>query len=179
MSDTITDKIDIEKDYLALLKNPSFDQLSIETEKPNIFRALGVSNYEIRHSNFLAWLLDPHENHGLGDLILKKFLQDILINEKAKDISIVSVAKLDNSKVEVRREWKNIDILVITETFIVCIENKMWASESKGQLAKYAKTVRAEFPNHKHCFVFLTPNLQESSKPGLYIEHSYSKIVEI
>lgn len=181
MSETITNKKEVEIEYSKLLRNPSFDQLSIETEKPNIFRALGVSNHEIRHSNFLSWLLDPHENHGLGDIILKKFLQDILIHDKAKDISIISVAKLDISKVEVRREWKNIDILVITEDFIVCVENKMWSLESKHQLAKYAKTVKAEFPEpkYKHCFVFLTPHGEESSIPNLYIDYSYKKIVEI
>jgi hypothetical protein len=181
MSDTITEKIDIEKEYLSLLKSPIFDQLSIETKKPNIFRALGVSDYEIRHSNFLSWLLDPHENHGLGDVILKKFLQDILINEKAKDISIISVANLDISKVEIRREWKNIDLLVITETFIVCVENKMWSVESDGQLAKYEETVKAEFPDHEYnyCFVFLTPHGQESSLPDIYIDYSYSEIIEI
>ncbi|UBZ07249.1 PD-(D/E)XK nuclease family protein [Salegentibacter mishustinae] len=181
MSDTIIDKNDVEKEYLALLKNPIFDKLSIETKKPNIFRALGVSDYEIRHSNFLAWLLDPHENHGLGDIILKKFLQDILINEKAQDISIISIANLDISKVEVKREWKNIDLLVITETFVVCIENKMWSTESNGQLTKYAEKVRTEFPEHEfnYCFVFLTPFGQESSLPEVFIDYSYSEIIEI
>ena len=34
----------------------------------NIFKALGVGDYEIRHSNMLAWLMDPHEKHNLGFL---------------------------------------------------------------------------------------------------------------
>lgn len=33
----------------------------------NIFTTLDIINTEIRHSNVLAWLLDPSENHGLGD----------------------------------------------------------------------------------------------------------------
>ena len=179
MNENITTEKDVEKKYAGLLKDPLFDQLSLETKKPNIFRALGVSDYEIRHSNFLAWLLDPHENHGLGDIVLKKFFQDVLIDDKAKGISLISVANLDISKVEVRREWKNIDILVKTETFIICIENKMWASESKHQLEKYEKTVRKEFPEQNYCFVFLTPNGQQSSRADLYIDYSYKEIVEI
>lgn len=179
MSDTITNKKDVENKYSALLKDSFFDQLSLETNKPNIFRALGVSDYEIRHSNFLAWLLDPHENHGLGDIVLKKFFHDVLIDDKAENISIISVANLDISKVEIRREWKNIDILIITESFIICVENKMWATESKLQLAKYEKLVKEEFPHHDYCFVFLTPNGQSSSKPDLYIDYSYREVVEI
>jgi hypothetical protein len=179
MSDTITNKKDVENKYSALLKDSFFDQLSLETNKPNIFRALGVSDYEIRHSNFLAWLLDPHENHGLGDIVLKKFFHDVLIDDKAKNISIITVANLDISKVEIRREWKNIDILIITESFIICVENKMWATESKLQLAKYEKLVKEEFPHHDYCFVFLTPNGQNSSKPDLYIDYSYREVAEI
>lgn len=179
MSNTVNSKVDVEIKYSSLLKDQFFDQLSLETKKPNIFRALGVSDYEIRHSNFLAWLLDPHENHGLGNIVLKKFFYDVLVNEKAKNISIISVAKLDISKVEIRREWKNIDILIITETFIISIENKLWASESKDQLADYEKIVKAEFPGHEYCFVFLTPYGQSSSIPKLYIEYSYIEIVDI
>ena len=179
MSDVLSTKEQVEQKYSKLLKDPLFDQLSIETNKPNIFRALGVTNYEIRHSNFLAWLVDPHENHGLGDIILKKILQDIVTDNRAENISILSIANLDSSKVEVRREWKNIDILIRTETFVVCVENKVWASESKHQLAKYEKLIKAEFPNLDYCFVFLTPNKQESSLPGLYIEYSYKEIIEI
>jgi len=44
----------------------------------NIFDALGVVRAEIRHSNFLAWLLDPLESHGQGALFLKALLMDLL-----------------------------------------------------------------------------------------------------
>jgi len=38
----------------------------------NVFEALGIIHTEIRHSKVLSWLLDPAENHGLGDYVLKK-----------------------------------------------------------------------------------------------------------
>src|SRR2546421_1704315 len=44
----------------------------------NIFDAVGIADAEIRHSNFLRWLLDPSENHGLGSLFLKPVLMDML-----------------------------------------------------------------------------------------------------
>lgn len=43
------------------------DALSPWTERFNIFDILKISRTEIRHSNMLSWLLDPNENHGLGD----------------------------------------------------------------------------------------------------------------
>lgn len=54
------------------------------TENVNIFRILNIERTEIRHSRFLAWLLDPKGTHDLNDLILKKFLQKI--SDKNKDI---------------------------------------------------------------------------------------------
>jgi hypothetical protein len=44
-------------------------------EKFNIFSALRVERLEVQHSNFLAYLLNPRQKHGLEDRFLKKFLQ--------------------------------------------------------------------------------------------------------
>ena len=179
MNETLTTKQDIEKKYSDLLSDSQFDELSLKAEKPNLFRILGISDYEIRHSNFLAWLLDPNETHGLGDYILQKFFQDILIDDRAKKISILDIGNISNNEVEVRREWKNIDVLIVTDDFVVCIENKVWAKESKHQLKTYREVVEREFPDHKKCYVFLTPSGYESSDPDTYISYSYVKVVEI
>ena len=47
-------------------------------DEVNIFDVLKVTNTEIRHSNILAWLLDPNENHGIGDSFLKEFITKIV-----------------------------------------------------------------------------------------------------
>ena len=59
--------------------------LSIELylKRPNIFKALGAQHYELRHSNFLSWLLNPNENHGIGTIFLTKFLRDILTDDRS------------------------------------------------------------------------------------------------
>ena len=44
----------------------------------NLFDALGIVRIEIRHSNFLAWLLDPNESHGQGSMFLNGVLMDLL-----------------------------------------------------------------------------------------------------
>ena len=64
---------ELEQHYARLLTDPEVDQLSQTVNQPNIFKILGVSHYEIRHSNFLAWLLDPYESHGVGDWVSASF----------------------------------------------------------------------------------------------------------
>ena len=49
------------KDYAALTKERKF----------NAFDVLRYSDYEIRHSNVLAWLLTPGETHGVGGAFLR------------------------------------------------------------------------------------------------------------
>ena len=38
----------------------------------NAFDVLRYSDYEIRHSNVLAWLLTPGGTHGVGDAFLRR-----------------------------------------------------------------------------------------------------------
>ncbi|CAH8283085.1 PD-(D/E)XK nuclease superfamily protein [Mariniflexile fucanivorans] len=45
----------------------------------SIFNVLGIQYREIRHSNFLGWLFDPNESHGLKDAILKSLIKNISI----------------------------------------------------------------------------------------------------
>ena len=63
-----------ESDKEALLKfmqdAECLDVLSKWTNDFNIFDVLKISRTEIRHSNLLSWLIDPNENHGLGDSFL-------------------------------------------------------------------------------------------------------------
>lgn len=172
-------KSDIEEWYVKLLKDPLYEKLSSKTEEPNIFKILGINHYEIRHSNFLAWLLNPNETHGLSEYFLSKFLQDILVDDRASNISILELGFLTNGKIEIRREWKNIDLLIITDRFTVCIENKIWTKESSHQLRDYKDIVENEFKKHRHCYVFLSPTGYDSSLPDIYINYSYERIISI
>lgn len=61
-----------------LLLDEDFIILISKTGRLNVFYALQLQNQEIRHSNFLAWLLNPNESHKLGDAFLKELLQIVL-----------------------------------------------------------------------------------------------------
>src|SRR5690554_5777028 len=96
--------------------------------KFNIFETLKITNTEIRHSNVLGWLLDPRENHNLKGRFLKNFIEDINeLAEQGLDLEVI-----DYDSFEVRREWKNIDILVVSKKckFLLVVENKIWSDES-------------------------------------------------
>lgn len=48
---------------LQLENTPEFNKLDQQFNAFNPFKVLRVAKYEIRHSNVLAWLFDPNENH--------------------------------------------------------------------------------------------------------------------
>ena len=65
-----------------LLDIDCLEELQPWSRKFNLFDVLKVSRNEIRHSNVLAWLLNPNENHGLGDSYIRKFVQNLTLNSK-------------------------------------------------------------------------------------------------
>ncbi|MBC8468526.1 MAG: PD-(D/E)XK nuclease family protein [Planctomycetes bacterium] len=165
-----------------LADNPEFESLSARLSQFNVFRALKIEKVEIRHSNVLAWLLDPDESHGFSNIVLRRLLSNILLmSEKMiKGFSAARVELLDFSDIEVLREWKNIDILVkdLKNKIILFFENKIYSGESIGQLAKYKRIVENEFPQFKIIPVFLTLTGQESSDKDAqdYISYSHTQL---
>jgi len=147
----------IKKLLSKLIRDPVLEELELKLKKPNLFYILKFQTAEIRHSNFLAWLLNPTGSHGLGDLFLKRFLKDIFSSKVYDWIDEFSVDQLDLSSVEIRRERENIDLLLIFNHFVICVENKIGAHEHSNQLHKYVRVSKSLFPNHKRAFVYLTP----------------------
>jgi len=145
----------------------------------NIFDALGVVRAEIRHSNFLAWLLDSNESHGQGALFLRAILMDLL-KEAPPELRPLSPVELDGEEmrgVEVRREWKNIDLLITCKEppFVIAIENKIDSGESSGQLNRYKTIVHEHFSELNPMFVFLTTDGSEPSDDD-WVPYSYADI---
>jgi len=168
----------LKSHYDKLLKDEDFDKLDLGLKNPNIFQILRISKNEIRHSNFLSWLLDPNESHKLGDIFLKRFLREVFSSDKFIEIDQVDVEGMDLTKVEIQREWKNIDILIVLENVVVCIENKVLSKEHSNQLMRYREIIESHYPNHKQTFVFLTPEGDISeSESETYEPISYEFIV--
>ena len=61
------------------LENDStFQKLNQEVNSFNGLKVLRLENHEIRHSNILAWLLNPKENHNIGDYFLRKMIEYLI-----------------------------------------------------------------------------------------------------
>jgi hypothetical protein len=173
------DIIKLKSSYDSLLKDEDFDKLDLGLKNPNIFQILRITKNEIRHSNFLSWLLDPNQSHKLGDIFLKRFLREVFSSDKFGDLDQVDVEGMDLSKVEIQREWKNIDILIKLENVVVCVENKVLSREHSNQLKRYKEIIESQFPNHHQTYVYLTPEGTTSEDESDTYEHiSYEFIVE-
>ena len=61
--------------YSQLINDEDFDRLELGLNQPNIFDILKISKAEIRHSNFLSWIINPKNPHGIGEVFLKKFFE--------------------------------------------------------------------------------------------------------
>jgi PD-(D/E)XK nuclease superfamily len=145
----------------------------------NIFDALAISQAEIRHSNFLAFILDPAESHGQGQLFLKALLMDLLKVAPAtlRPFSPIDLDGIDLRGVNIRREWGHIDLLITCEEppFVIVIENKVGSHEHSGQLGRYQETIENQYPQARPLYVYLTPSGDEPSEET-WVPYSYADI---
>lgn len=169
-----------------LVDNRELEALNARLGSFNIFRVLRVERTEIRHSNVLAWLLTPDETHGLGATFLRRFLSRLLLESDVSGISLTpaQVELMNLSEVDVRREWKNIDILVHSQEHKWCllIENKIGSKESKGQLERYMEIVHNGMPGCQVIPVFLTVEGDDASETGKdlgFVPLSHSQVLEV
>lgn len=168
---------------LALSADPTLKELEHATSGFNLFEAIGAVRSELRHSDLLAFLLDPSESHNLGDVFVRRFLEKAFADTTA--LALLN-DDLDTAGLEVRREWRNIDILLLDKhrRFVVVIENKIDSTAHSGQLARYWQAIRSEHPDARFLGVYLTPSgeppdAKELPDEGEYVPLSYSAIRQI
>lgn len=166
-----------------VVENDELLQLEEQIGRFNIFDALGIARAEIRHSNFLAWLLDPSESHGQGPLFLRAILMDLLKTTREHGYTApISPIQLDAAElrgVEIRREWNNIDLLIKCDEpcFVIAIENKV-DSGPGNPFDNYEAAVRDSFPEHPSVFVYLTPVGDELDEDN-WTHYSYGDIYHL
>lgn len=165
-----------------IVDNPELEQLETSLDQFNVFEALGAVRQELRHSCFLAFLLDPEENHGLGDEFAKRLLQKVLITagDQSMPLTPIDLDILDLNELVVQQEWQNLDILLTEKNhrLAVIIENKIDSSEHSNQLERYFQVVSQYYPGWNVFGIYLTPEGETSSHSG-YLSTSYTTICEI
>jgi len=174
-----------EKDLLEdfIINNKDLEHLENIVNDFNIFTSLNLINNEIRHSNFLSWLLNPKENHNLKDYFLSSLLKVISMKASSLGIFTLSIFDIDNwnfVETEILREWRNIDILIKDDDHkLICvIENKIYSKEHSDQLRRYKEIVEKEYPDYQKMFVYLTISGDEASEDD-YLSLDYQDIITI
>jgi len=169
-----------------VLSNPELDKLENLLSDFNIFETLKSEYTEVKHSNVLAWLLDPQENHGLASYFTRQFFKFVVSTNRMRfstaEISLVDFELFTYGDVEVRREWKNIDILIVlaedNKKIVVALENKIKTSEHSDQLQRYRSIVEREFKDFTRFYIYLTPdNLIPSDEE--WISFSYDVVADL
>jgi len=166
----------------TLIRSPDLEKISLMLAKPNIFEILRLAQHEIRHSNFLAWLLDPSQSHNLGDTFLKWFLKEVFQDERVSWIDEFDVDGVKTTNIIIHREYEHIDLLIEFPDWIVVIENKFGSSEHNNQLARYRKVAERNFPNKPKAFVYLTPQHEEPKSEddrAVYVNFTYGSVIQL
>lgn len=124
----------------------------------NLFDAVGIQRQEIRHSRFLAYLLDPRNPHGLGSEFLRAVLAQAVANNRPPHVSALRVetADLDLSTVYCERDHFDVSVEIPSLKLLFVIENKIDALESQDQLNKYRDLALDKYKDFSFLGVFLT-----------------------
>ena len=163
-----------------LLDIECLDPLSEWTSKFNLFDILKITRTEIRHSNMLSWLLNPNENHGLSDSVIRGFIQYVATTF-TEDVDVFDTLLMECHDFSIRREWHNIDILAVSENekFVLCIENKIDSGEHDNQLNRYRKIVEETYLDYGKMYVYLSPEGGEASDSEYWCSMSYQDVLSI
>lgn len=163
-----------------LLDIECLDPLSAWTSKFNLFDILRIKRVEIRHSNMLAWLVNPSENHGLGDEIIRGFIR-FVVSSFGENEDVFSTLLMDGYDFSILREWRNIDLLAVSpkERFVLCIENKIDSTEHDDQLTRYRAIVDETYPEFKKMYIYLSPDGAEPSDSAFWCSMSYEDVLSI
>jgi hypothetical protein len=166
-----------------IVGDPDFERLETLLAEFNVFEAIGVVRQELRHSDFLAFLLDPQQNHGLGDAFVTRFLQKAIAHAPRIGLP-VSPVKLDLWDLEgiaVLREWQSIDILLLDadHRFATIIENKIGSEEHSRQLERYYTAVQTQYPDWAILALYLTPDGDMPEGDERYLACGYAVVHDV
>lgn len=169
-----------------LVDNPELEELNARLSEFNILGVLKAEKSELRHSNVLAWLLDPSANHGFGDKFLRRFISRFLLENNEIDVSLspANVELMSLNDIEIYREWKNIDVFLFSRNnrFCLVIENKIGSKESTGQLTKYKNIIQEEFSGFEVIPILLTLEGDDPSEEGQeagFVSLSHIQVLEL
>lgn len=135
----------------------------------NIFDILNIQTNEIKHSAFIAELLNPKGRHGFGDIFLQAFINSIDCLKDWNFDTYNAIVKTEHNIGQTNESYTQggaIDILVKSQDKAIIIENKINAPDRKNQLIRYynyaKKLDKTKKSNHR--IIYLTIDGNEASE---------------
>lgn len=176
--------LNIRKSIVNLFNSGQYQELKNYYSQRSFFDILKIMRNENIHSNFIAWLLDPCQSHGLNVYPIKKFLEmliivtfDCLYSKRAQVlfpddlIDPIITCNYEILDVDVEREKainnaRRIDIFISVRLKVgeeeknlkIVLENKVYSKEHTDQTNAYFEWAQKEFRGTSEVvYVFLTP----------------------
>ena len=160
-AELLTDMEDNMQCLKELVKDERcLDMLSQKLDEFNVFDVLKSAHHELKHSNVLAWLLNPHGSHLIGRRFFDAFVRTIAESSVAPNFLLKAYVDY-NANIQVSTEVMNIDLLVVVEDakLVIAIENKIRSKEHDQQLSRYHEILESTYKKGWNKFYFyLTPN---------------------
>jgi hypothetical protein len=115
----------------------------------------------------------------MGDTVFRSILLEALMIRNDSRIDTLIDKKFDD--IEVRREWRKIDITAVSRrnNTVVVIENKIKADESEKQLQNYVDIIESKYPKYSKIFIFLTLDGTSPKGSERYIPFSHGQVYEL
>ena len=157
------------------LNTGALADLNKRQSEVNIFEILQVEKTEIRHSNILAWLLDPEESHGLGDGFLRGCIKAVITNlrdrdENEKPYDIIDSEQNDGISNDV---LKDLDWWIAADFYKVQVERE---NDYKDIVITGRGRIKGEKDNGKGKFLIAIENkvkANEGRKNGVMQTEAY------
>ncbi|MCC7376090.1 MAG: PD-(D/E)XK nuclease family protein [Verrucomicrobiales bacterium] len=174
MSDSATGGKDCDLQALTdFVLSDELGKLEESIDGFSLFHTLGLESRELAHSQVLAWLLQPDESHGFGDLFLRRWLMRVVRDAEstepklpsAPEIEAVEWVQIDvKSEVAMSRENRLDVVATLRERglhreplWVVAIEVKVDSKEGNNQLGRYKAILERRLPlAERRVFVYLT-----------------------
>ena len=141
---------------------------------------------EIRHSNFLGYILDPARPHGFSDLLLRELIDLLLEETDDSNLNRLALHFRPLGNARVYRERHSIDLLIDIPAqsndrgLVIALELKVNAAEGNQQLARYEESVKTTYRGADHLFGFLTTEGRDGETSGAahWVPLDYTTLLE-
>ena len=168
----------ITNHQIQRILTPEFMQLDRLLKRFNVFDATDMRRREVKHTKFLAHLLNPNESHGLGIKFLENFIINLNNESNGQPIDFLSLDLMnaqilsEQSLETSSKKGKTIDLLLLIPNVIdnekitlIAIEAKVDSKESVDQLSDYRSLIEKIYDEkifNRH-YYFLTARGDEPS----------------